>query len=102
MILNDLFCRDIAAKEGVVLLQSYKRTLKQLMIDQLFRDHPKRRKKANAAARRIKTIAGRMVRDLERKMTATQRQNYDHELQLFHQVLNQQRKDTNKLFYHLK
>ena len=91
-------CRDIAAKEGIVLRQSYKRTLKQLMIDQRFRDHPKRRKKANAAARKIKTIAGRMVRDLERKMTATQRQNYDHELQLFHRVLNQQRKDTNKVY----
>lgn len=91
-------CRDIAAKEGIVLRQSYKRTLKQLMIDQRFRDHPKRRKKANAAARRIKTIAGRMVRDLERKMTAAQRQNYDHELQLFYRVLTQQRKDTNKVY----
>jgi len=91
-------CRDIAAKEGIVLRQSYKRTLKQLMIDQRFRDHPKRRKNANAAARKIKTIAGRMVRDLERKMTETQRQNYEHELQLFHRVLTQQRKDTNKVY----
>jgi IS5 family transposase len=91
-------CRDIAAKEGIVLRQSYKRTMKQLMIDQRFRDHPKRRKKANAAARRIKTIAGRMVRDLERKMTAAQLLNYDHELQLFHRVLTQQRKDTNKVY----
>jgi IS5 family transposase len=91
-------CRDIAAKESIVLRQSYKRTLKQLMIEQRFRDHPKRRKKANAAGRRIKTIAGRMVRDLERKMTAAQRQNYDHELQLFYRVLTQQRKDTNKVY----
>ena len=91
-------CRDIAAKEGIVLRQSYKRTLKQLMIDQRFRDHPKRRKNANAAARKIKTIAGRMVRDLERKMTETQRQDYEHELQLFHRVLTQQRKDTNKIY----
>jgi IS5 family transposase len=91
-------CRDIATKEGIVLRQSYKRTLKQLMIEQRFRDHPKRRKKANAAARKIKVIAGRMVRDLERKMTVTQRQNYDHELQLFHRVLTQLRKDTNKVY----
>jgi len=91
-------CRDIAAKEGIVLRQSYKRTLKQLMIDQRFRDHPKRRKNANAAARKIKTIAGRMVRDLERKMTVAQRQNYEHELQLFHRVLTQQRKDANKVY----
>ncbi len=91
-------CRNIAANEGIVLRQSYKRTLKQLMIDQRFREHPKRRKKANAAARKIKTIAGRMVRDLERKMTEVQHQNYEHELQLFHRVLTQQRKDSNKVF----
>ncbi|HDN58850.1 MAG TPA: hypothetical protein ENF20_02705 [Candidatus Marinimicrobia bacterium] len=48
-------CRDIAKQESVILRQSYKRTLKRLMIDQRFREHPKRRKRANAAARRIKT-----------------------------------------------
>lgn len=91
-------CRDVAGKEGIALRQSYKRTLKQLMIDQRFRDHPKRRKKANAAARRIKIIAGRLVRDLERKMTEAQLQKYDHDLHLFHRVLNQQRKETNKVY----
>ena len=65
-------CRAIAKEEGVVLRQSYKRTLKQLMIDQRFREHPKRRKKANAAARKIKVIAGRVVRDLERKLNSEQ------------------------------
>ena len=67
------------------------------MIDQRFRDRPKRRKKDNAAARRIKIIAGRLVQDLERKMTEAQLQKYDHDLYLFHRVLNQQRKDTNKV-----
>ena len=59
-------CRDIANDEGIQLRQSYKRTLKQLMIDQRFREHPRRKKKSNAAARKIKTIAGRIVRDVER------------------------------------
>jgi len=36
------------------------------MIDQRFREHPRRRKKAMAAARKLKTIAGRLVRDVER------------------------------------
>jgi IS5 family transposase len=91
-------CRDIADKEGIVLRQSYKRTLKQLMIDQRFRDHPKRRKKANAAARKIKVIAGRVVRDLERKMTDQQLENYAHNLGLFYRVLNQRQKDGNKIY----
>ncbi len=42
-------CREIARDEGIALRQSYKRILRQLMIDQRFREHPKRRKKANAA-----------------------------------------------------
>jgi len=91
-------CRDIADKEGIVLRQSYKRTLKQLMIDQRFRDHPKRRKKANAAARKIKVITGRVVRDLERKMTDQQLEKYAPYLGLFYRVLNQQQKDGNKIY----
>jgi IS5 family transposase len=68
------------------------------MIDQRFREHPKRRKKANAAARKIKVIAGRLVRDLERKMTVEQLKKYEHDLQLFHRVLNQEQKGTNKVY----
>ena len=91
-------CRDIANNEGIVLRQSYKRTLKQLMIDQRFREHPKRRKKANAAARKIKIIAGRVVRDLERKLNAEQLGRYEQDLLLFHRVLKQTQKSTNKIY----
>jgi transposase, IS5 family len=91
-------CRDIADKEGIELRQSYKRTLKQLMIDQRFREHPKRRKKANAAARKIKVIAGRVLRDLERKMTDEQLEKYSHDLGLYYRVLSQQQKDGNKIY----
>jgi len=49
-------CRAIAEKEGITLRQSYKRTLKQLMIDQRFRDHPKRKKKALASARKSESL----------------------------------------------
>jgi len=74
-------CRDIAAKEGIALRQCYKRTLKKLIINQRFRDNAKCRKKANVATRKIKTIAGKMGQDMERKMTAPQRQNYGCEKQ---------------------
>ena len=91
-------CRDIAKDEGIVLRQSYKRTLKQLMIDQRFREHPKRRKKANAAARKIKVITGRVVRDIERKMNAEQMGRYDQDLLLFYRLLKQTQKSTNKIY----
>lgn len=91
-------CRDIAEKEGIKLRQSYRRTLKQLMIDQRFREHPKRRKKANAAARKIDTIAGRIVRDIERKLTSQQKQAYEKDLIIFNLVLQQKRSDKNKIY----
>jgi len=90
--------RAIAKEEGVVLRQSYKRTLKQLMIDQRFREHPRRKKKANAAARKIKVIAGRVVRDLERKLNTEQLGRYEQDLKLFHRVLKQTQKDSNKIY----
>ena len=91
-------CRVIAKDEGIVLRQSYKRILKQLMIDQRFRQHPKRRKKARAAARKIKTIAGRVVRDLERKLNGEQMKRYLQNLLIFKQVLSQERKTQNKIY----
>ncbi len=91
-------CRKIAKKEGIVLRQSYKRILKQLMIDQRFRQHPKRRKKANAAARKIKTIAGRVVRDIERKMSDEQLQRYAADLTIFKLKLAEQKNSKNKIY----
>jgi len=43
------------------------------MIDQRFHDHLKRGRKAMAAVRRLKTIAGRLVRDVERNLDDKER-----------------------------
>lgn len=91
-------CRKIAKQEGIVLRQSYKRKLKQLMVNQRFRHHPKRRKKAQSAARKIKTIAGRMVRDIERKMNEGQREKYQGDLMIFKLILKQEKNSKNKIY----
>ena len=88
----------IAQKEAVKLRQTYKRTVKQLMIDQRFRNHPKRKKKANAAARKLKTIAGRLVRDLERKLNENEKNKYSVDLELFLKILSQKKGDKNKTY----
>lgn len=88
----------IAKKEKVKLRQSYTRTTKQLMIEQRFRNHPKRKKKANAAAKKLKTIAGRLVRDLERKLGAGASAIYKDELDLFIKVIQQKKTDKNKIY----
>jgi IS5 family transposase len=90
--------RRIARKEGIKLRQTYRRELKQLMIDQRFHSHPRRRKKALAAARRIKVIARRVVRDVERKMGQPQKEKYAPQLDIFKKVLSQQKGDSNKVY----
>jgi len=92
-------CIKISEKENIKLRQRYTRIVKQLMIDQRFREHPKRKKKANAAARKLKTIAGRLVRDVERKLDDIDRLSYyDERLWLYLLVLGQRRDDKNKIY----
>ena len=91
-------CREIAKEEKVQLYQTYKRELKQLMIDQRFRSHPKRKKKALAAGRRIKIIAGRIFRDLNRKLDNEQQERHKELFDLFQQVLIQEKKGKNKIY----
>jgi IS5 family transposase len=62
-------CVGIAVAQGIELRQSYTRTVKKLLLDQRFRNHPKNKGKARKADRKLKTIAGRLVRELERKLT---------------------------------
>lgn len=88
----------IARQEGIILRQTYTRTLKQLMIDQRFHNHPKRKKKAKAALRKIKTIAGRQVRDIERQFTPSQQQKYKELFIILNKILSQQKGDKNKVY----
>lgn len=91
-------CRKIATKEGIRLRQTYQRELKQLLIEQRFHDHPRRKKKALAARRRIKVIAGKVFRDLERKMEDPQKLKYQKQFRVFRQVLSQTRDSKNKVY----
>jgi len=91
-------CREIAKKEGIELRQTYTRELKQLMIDQRFHQHPKRKKKARAAARKIKVIAGRVVRDVERKLDVSLKPRYEELFNIFNHVLAQEKNSENKIY----
>lgn len=88
-------CVGIADKEGVELRQRYTRTLKKLSIAQRFRNHPKNGAKARKADKKVKTIAGRLVRELQRKLPA---ESYKADLELFDRVLRQKRQDKNKVY----
>ena len=68
------------------------------MIDQRFHNHPRRRNKANAALRKIKTIAGRQVRDIERQFTPSQQQKYKELFIILNKILTQQKASKNKIY----
>ena len=88
-------CVSLARKEGIKLRRSYVRTTKQPVRDTYNGRHPKRRKKANAAKRKLRTIAGRLVRELERKLPSTAHRDT---LELFKRVLSQTRTGNDKIY----
>jgi IS5 family transposase len=89
-------CLGIAKKEGLKLRQTYTRTLKELYVNLRFSNHPKNRKKVRKARRSIKTIAGRLIRELNRLLPSDNL--YQEELDLYAQVLAQQRGTKNKIY----
>lgn len=88
-------CVKKAKKEGIALRGSYKRTSKQLLRDTYNGAHPKRGKKADAAKRKLRTIAGRLVRELERRLATGV---FARELELFKKVLAQEKNSKDKIY----
>ena len=78
------------------LRQSYTRTLKGIYRSQRFRNHPKNHKKALKADRQLRTIAGRLVRELERNLEG--KKGYEKMFELYYRVLSQNRKSKNKVY----
>ena len=91
-------CVKIAQKENIELRQSYRRTVKKLLLKNRFSHHPKRQKEARKAQRKIHTISSRLVRELKRKFNEEQQQKYSEEIFLFEKVLNQKKQDKNKIY----
>jgi len=91
-------CNVIAQKEGVSQRQSYVRIAKQLLRDTYNSTHAKRKKKAKKAVRKLRTIAGRLLRELERKLPEETLSVYQQELTFYQKVLDQKRADKNKIY----
>ncbi len=91
-------CNNIAQKEGITQRQTYTRTTKQALRDTHNFNHPKRRKRAKKAFKKLQTIAGRQIRELERKLTGSQLETYREELELYKRVITQKRNDKDKIY----
>lgn len=89
-------CLAVGREQGLQIRQTYTRTMKKLSLDQRFRNHPKNKAKAKKADKKMKVIAGRLVRELERLLNPENQ--YQGLLDLFKKVLAQTRSDSNKIY----
>ena len=74
----------IVREKKFPLRQSYRRTLKKISLDLRFRNHPKNHKKAVKADRSLHTIAGRLVRELDRNLP--DKRGYEKMFEIFYKI----------------
>ena len=81
---------------GLPLRQSYTFVLKRIYRGQRFRNHPKNRNKALKADRKLRTIAGRLVRELKRNLG--EYSLYNELIDRFEAILAQRRHSGKKIY----
>jgi IS5 family transposase len=91
-------CNLMAQAEGINQRQTYSRVSKQLVRDTHNSQHPKRLKKAKKARLKLRTIAKRQLRELERKLTLEQLSVHQNSLDLYWKTIRQERTDKNKIY----
>jgi IS5 family transposase len=91
-------CQAIAKDEDIELRQSFTQTIKKLSTIQRFKKNKNGYAKAKKASKKIKTIAGVLVRELNRKLSAQALNNYSNDLNLYQKVLAQKRSDSHKIY----
>lgn len=88
----------LAREEGITLTRTHEKEVKILKLHTRFATHPKNRRKAHKAVKRLKTISGRLLRELQRKMTPEQLAYHADRFALYQRMLSQERSDKNKLY----
>jgi transposase, IS5 family len=91
-------CWKISEEEGIDLRQSYRWTIKRLGYVQRMNRTKYGFKKARKANKKIKVIAGRLVRELARKLSLDRLGYYLNDLKLYQRVISQRRTDTDKIY----
>jgi IS5 family transposase len=91
-------CWKVADAQGVRLRRRYRKEVKQSIMALRFRRSRGKQKAARKGLRKLKTIAGRLVRELERKLPEAEKQRQAENFALYYRVLGQQRGDRNKIY----
>lgn len=91
-------CWKLADRHGVQLRRRYRKAVRHGVRAQRWRKDPRKRKLAHRALRQMKIIAGRLLRELERKLPAGVRQEQQENFALYRRVLKQQPADRDKIY----
>ena len=91
-------CWKAADNEGIDLRQSYRRVVKKLGHQQRFKNTKAGARDARKANKKIKVIAGRLVRELARKLPLDRLGIYLPDLKLYQRILSQKRDDRDKIY----
>ncbi len=91
-------CWAIADRESLDLRQSYRRTVKYLGNLHRFKGTKHGAKAARKAGKKIQIIAGRLVREIARKLPLGSLGTHLQALKLYQGVLSQKRGDSNKIY----
>ena len=95
-IINRL--NKLAKEQGIQQRRTYAKEVKEMRLRLRFFRHVKKRKSATKAVKRLRTIAGILMRELIRKLPADVLADCSDDFALYERVLRQQRKDKNKIY----
>jgi IS5 family transposase len=88
----------IAKDNGIKLRRSYKRELRDVLRVIRFEKSNKKKKEVNAARRRLRTIAGALCRELQRKLPDELKKGLQSMFDICEKILNQKKGDKNKIY----
>jgi transposase, IS5 family len=91
-------CWKLADRNGVKLRRRYRKAVRHGVMAQRWRRDPKKRKAAHRALRKMKVIAGRLIRELERKLPEAVCEDQRGNFALYRRVLRQQPADRDKIY----
>lgn len=93
-----LRCWKLANEQGIQLRRRYSKEVRKHLISQRLRKNPKKRKLADRGQRRLRTIAGILLRELERKLPSETKDAQKENFVLYRRVLSQKPKDSQKIY----
>ena len=91
-------CLKIGNEYGIQFRQSYSRTIKRLRFEARYVRVPFRAKQGRKAINKIRTIAGRLFRELKRNLTNETQETISKTMSVMDRILSQKRDSKNKIY----